>query len=242
MNLLSVIKINIVMIVKVCGMRDPENIRALQQLDVDWMGFIFWPQSPRFVQMVSSRAGIIPDYSSLKEDRPTAKEQTITSNIKRVGVFVDEMPQSIVTRVYNYHLDIVQLHGSESRAMIENLRRTLVPDIQPDIKIMKAISIETADDFKKTADYEGTVDYFLFDTKCQEVGGSGQRFNWALLDEYKGDTPFILSGGIAPDMAEEIMQIKHPQFLGIDLNSRFETEPGVKDIEKIKSFVSLLRK
>ena len=230
------------MIIKVCGMRDPENIRALQQLDIDWMGFIFWPQSPRFVQMVSSRAGIIPDYSSLKEDRPTAKGQTTTTNIKRVGVFVDEMPQSIVTRVYNYHLDIVQLHGSESRAMIENLRRTLVPDIQPNIKIMKAISIGNADDFKKTADYEEVVDFFLFDTKCQEVGGSGRRFDWALLDAYQGGTPFILSGGIAPDMAPDILKIKHPQFLGIDLNSQFETEPGFKDIDKVKAFVNTIRK
>ena len=222
-------------------MREPENIRALQQLDIDWMGFIFWPESPRFVQMVSSHAGIIPDYSSLKEDRPSVKEREETITKKRVGVFVDEMPQSIVTRVYNYHLDIVQLHGAESRAMVENLRRTLVPDIQPDVKIMKAVSIASAADFDKTAEYEGAVDYFLFDTKCQEMGGSGRRFDWSLLDSYRGKTPFLLSGGIAPDMAEEILSIRHPQFFGIDLNSKFETEPGVKDIDGLRSFVETIR-
>ncbi|MBR4388452.1 MAG: phosphoribosylanthranilate isomerase [Prevotella sp.] len=229
------------MIIKVCGMREPENIRALQQLDIDWMGFIFWPESPRFVRMISSRAGIIPDYSSLKEDRASKEEDRPQNRIKRVGVFVDEMPQSIVARVFNYHLNIVQLHGSESKVMIENLRRTLVPDIQPDIQIMKTIAIASADDFKKTEEYEGTVDFFLFDTKCAEMGGSGRTFDWGLISHYQGKTPFLISGGIAPQMAEDIKKFEHPLFYGIDINSQFETEPAVKDIEKIKLFLNALK-
>ena len=229
------------MIIKVCGMREPENIRALQQLDIDWMGFIFWPESPRFVRMISSRAGIIPDYSSLKEDRANKGQESPQNRVKRVGVFVDDMPQSIVARVYNYHLDIVQLHGAESKAMIENLRSTLVPDIQPDIKIMKTIAIASADDFKKTEEYEGTVDFFLFDTKCAEMGGSGRKFEWDLIQRYKGTTPFLSGGGIAPEMVNDIKRINHPLFDGIDINSKFEIEPAVKDIDKIKQFLQALK-
>lgn len=228
------------MIIKVCGMREPDNIRALQQLDIDWVGFIFWPDSPRFVKMISSRAGIIPDYSSFKDDLKADKKQR-GNEVKRVGVFVDDMPQSIVARVYNYHLDIVQLHGDESVAMIENLRRTLVPDIQPNIKIMKTIAIASDDDFKKTAEYEGVVDYFLFDTKCKERGGSGKMFDWKLIDNYNGKTPFLLSGGIDSDMVEQIKQIRHPMLYGVDINSRFEIEPGVKDIDKVRQFVLAMK-
>ena len=229
------------MIIKVCGMREPENIRALQQLDIDWMGFIFWPESPRFVRMISSRAGIIPDYSSLKEDRANKGQESPQNRVKRVGVFVDDMPQSIVARVYNYHLDIVQLHGAESKAMIENLRSTLVPDIQPDIKIMKTIAIASADDFKKTEEYEGTVDFFLFDTKCAEMGGSGRKFDWDLIQSYKGTTAFVIVGGIAPEMVNDIKRINHPLFYGIDINSKFEIEPAVKDIDIIKQFLQALK-
>ena len=128
------------MIIKVCGMREADNIRAVEQLGIDWIGLVFCPSSPRYVQHVSSRAGIIPDYSSLSEDVISA------SPAKRVGVFVDDMPQNIVTAVVNYHLDIVQLHGSESPVMIDNLRRTIDPDIHQGIKVMKAIALSTVDD------------------------------------------------------------------------------------------------
>lgn len=223
------------MVIKVCGMRDADNIRAVTELDIDWLGFIFWQKSPRYVQQISSRAGIIPDYSSL-DGRKFSNER-----LKRVGVFVDDMPQNIVTRVYNYQLDIVQLHGSESPVMIENLRRTLDPDIRPDIKIMKALSIETPSDLQQYKAYESVVDYFLFDTKTQLVGGSGTQFDWSILSQYAGRIPFLLSGGIGPDDVERIKSFHHDQFLGIDLNSKFETEPGVKDVPCLKAFLSQLR-
>ena len=185
------------LIIKVCGMRDADNINDVSALDINWMGFIFYPKSPRYVRQISSNAGIIPDYSSLKE-KATADD---AGRIRRVGVFVDDMPQNIVTRVFNYHLDIVQLHGSESPVMIDNLRRTLDPDIRKGIKIMKAISVKSDDDILKCKDYEGHVDYFLFDTKTPLKGGSGEQFDWSVLQSYDGATPFLLSGGIGPDDA-----------------------------------------
>lgn len=226
------------MIIKVCGMRDAENIRQVAALGIDWMGFIFFPKSPRYVSQLSSNAGIIPDYSSLigKTDNDVS-----ASKVKRVGVFVDDMPQNIVTRVYNYKLDIVQLHGSENTVMIDNLRRTLDPDIHPNIKIMKALNINTADDVAKYKDYEGHVDYFLFDTKTPLKGGSGEQFDWSVLDAYDGKTPFLLSGGIGPDDAERIREFSHPQCIGIDLNSKFETSPAFKDVEKLRNFIEQVR-
>ena len=213
-------------------MRDADNIRAVKESGVDWMGFIFWPDSPRYVQQISSRAGIIPDYSSLTD---------LDTLPKRVGVFVDDMPQNIVTRVVNYQLDIVQLHGNESPVMIDNLRRTLDPDIRPGIEIMKALSISSAEDLQRYHDYVGHVDYFLFDTKTPLVGGSGKQFDWSVLDGYDGDIPFLLSGGIGPDDVERVKSLSHPKLLGIDLNSRFETAPAMKDVELLRQFVAAVR-
>ena len=229
------------MIIKVCGLRDPENIRAIEQLNIDWMGFIFWSESPRYVSMIHSRAGIIPDYNPLPGEQLKTARQTERKGPKRVGVFVDDMPQSIVTRVYNFNLDIVQLHGQESPTMIDNLRRTLDPDIQPGVRIMKAISIASADDLQKCKPYEGVADYFLFDTKCDTVGGGGKKFQWDILDHYTGTTPFLFSGGIGPDDVERIKAFHHPQCIGIDINSRFEREPGLKDVGAIEQFVQQIR-
>lgn len=232
------------MIIKVCGLRETENIREVSKLSVDLLGFIFWPESPRFVRMISSQAGIIPDYSEERLKSAKANETAGTSSsrdISRVGVFVDDMPQNIVTRVYNYRLDYVQLHGNESPTMIENLRRTLEPDIKPGIKIIKAFGIEKPEDLNQCDAYEGLTDLFLFDTKTPAKGGSGKPFDWTVLSDYHGHTPFLLSGGIGPDDVEKIKSFRHPLFAGIDLNSRFETEPGVKDISKLKTFIQDIR-
>lgn len=229
------------MIIKVCGMRDAENIRAVSELDIDMMGFIFWKDSPRFVQMISSNAGIIPDYSEERLNKNRGKVVDDQHRIKRVGVFVDDMPQTIVTRIYNYELDYVQLHGEESCIMIDNLRRTLEPDIRTGVKVIKTISVSSAEDIEKTKEYEGCVDMFLFDTKCPTMGGSGDKFDWSVLSAYKGNTPFLLSGGIGMDDVDRIKSFQHPQFAGIDVNSCFETEPGVKDVEKLRLFIEKLR-
>lgn len=225
------------LIIKVCGMRETDNIAEVSQLAIDWLGFIFWTDSPRYVSQISSHAGIIHDYPSIEKD-----EQLHSSKrISRVGVFVDDMPQNIVARVYNYNLDIVQLHGNESTVMIDNLRRTLDPDIRPGIKIMKAISVASESDVAQYKDYEGHVDYFLFDTKTPLVGGSGNKFDWSVLDAYDGSTPFMLSGGIGPDDVERVRKFNHPRCVGIDINSRFETSPAVKDVDKLRAFVNTVR-
>ena len=214
-------------------MRDAQNIREVSQLGVDMIGMIFYPKSPRYVEMQSSHAGIIPDYA--KEDIGVSVS---SKSPARVGVFVDDMVQNIVTRVVNYHLDYVQLHGNEPREMCENLRSTLDPDIRPGIKIIKAISVSDASDIQKYKEYVGAVDLFLFDTKCKTVGGSGQQFDWQVLDQYDGEVPFLLSGGIGPEDASRLHAFHHPKCIGIDLNSRFEIEPGVKDVEKLKGFLN----
>lgn len=234
------------MMIKVCGMRDSENIRAVAELKVDLMGFIFYPKSPRYVQMISSQAGILPDYSEERLQKMKKRETEETKNTeltypRKVGVFVDDMPQNIVTRVYNYNLDYVQLHGNEQPVMLDNLRRTLDPDIHPGIKIIKAISIKSKDDIRRWRDYWGTADMLLFDTQCSGYGGSGERFDWNVLEDYDGDIPFLLSGGIGPDDAERVLTFHHPMCVGIDLNSRFETEPGIKDVARLKAFIDILR-
>ena len=229
------------MIIKVCGMRDADNIREVSELDIDMMGFIFWKDSPRFVRMISSHAGIIPDYSEERLNKNSGKVVNDQHRIKRVGVFVDDMPQTIVTRIYNYELDYVQLHGEESCIMIDNLRRTLEPDIRTGVKIIKTISVSSAEDIEKTKEYEGCVDLFLFDTKCPTMGGSGDKFDWSVLSAYKGNVPFLLSGGIGMDDVDKIKSFQHPQFAGVDVNSCFETEPGVKDVDKLRLFIEKLR-
>lgn len=223
------------MVIKVCGMRDAQNIREVSQLGVDMIGMIFYPKSPRYVEMQSSHAGIIPDY--VKEDINIKSAKSPA----RVGVFVDDMVQNIVTRVVNYHLDYVQLHGNEPREMCENLRLTLDPDIRPGIKIIKTISVSDASDIQKYKEYVGAVDLFLFDTKCKTVGGSGRQFDWQVLEQYDGEVPFLLSGGIGPEDASRLHAFHHPKCIGIDLNSRFEIEPGVKDVEKLKEFLNAMQ-
>ena len=199
------------MIIKVCGMRDSENIRQVEELRPDWLGFIFWPKSSRYV---STFPGYMPTHA------------------KRVGVFVDEDIETVRQIAGDYALDIIQLHGQESPEYAAQLREW---------EVVKAISVSSREDVMNYKSYEGLVDYFLFDTKCKTVGGSGQQFDWQVLDAYDGQTPFLLSGGIGPDDAERVSAFRHPQCIGIDLNSRFETAPGLKDIHKLKEFIKKLR-
>ena len=216
-------------------MRDAENIQQVIALGVNMIGLIFWPKSPRYVQSFSTNAGIIPDLKN-----PAIKDIS-NPDASYVGVFVDEMPQNVVTHAYNYKLDYIQLHGNESPIYIDNLRKTLVPDILPNVKIIKALSINEKSDVLKWKTYEGHVDMFLFDTKStQTVGGTGKHFDWSLINMYDGNIPFLLSGGIGPDDAEAIKSFKHPMCVGIDLNSRFEKTPGMKDVDKLKAFLKAL--
>ena len=199
-------------------MREPKNIEQVAQLGVDMMGFIFYPKSPRYVSYVLARSDA---------DR----------KVCRVGVFVNDSIPEILDKIHSFSLNAVQMHGNESRELCEQLR-----EANGDIKIIKAISVSNAGDIQKYKEYVGAVDYFLFDTKCKTVGGSGQQFDWQILDEYDGDVPFLLSGGIGLEDAFRIRTFHHSQCVGIDLNSRFEIEPGVKDVEKLNKFLNEIKK
>ena len=206
------------LVIKVCGMREAENIREVEALGIDWMGLIFWPKSSRYVSEM-------PDY--------------LPQDVKRVGVFVNEDLDTVKKKADDYALDLIQLHGSESPDYVRALKTP--SSINPlTSSIIKAFNIATAGDFEQTKDYEGLVDYFLFDTKGPSVGGNGVQFDWDVLKDYHGKTPFLLSGGIGPDDAERIHAFHHPQCIGIDLNSRFELSPGLKDINKLKTFIQAL--
>ena len=170
------------MLVKVCGMREPENIEKVAQLGVDMMGFIFYPKSPRFASQSVAR---------------TAADK----NVCRVGVFVNESAGLISDKIHQFDLNAVQLHGNESREFCELLHKQ-----NGLLKVIKVISVSTAGDIQKYKEYVGAVDYFLFDTKCKTVGGSGQQFDWQVLENYDGDVPFILSGGIGPEDVEKLKE------------------------------------
>ena len=202
------------MIVKVCGMRDAENIRAVEALGLDMMGFIFWPRSSRYVS-----------------EKPTY----LPVKCKRVGVFVDEDIEQVRCLADEYALDVIQLHGHESPAYCARLEGR---------HLIKAFNIAASEDLPQTEAYEGLVDYFLFDTKGKSVGGNGEKFDWSVLSAYPGPTPYLLSGGIGPDDAEVLTSPLSPltseKCVGIDLNSRFEVAPGLKDIAALRRFLTQL--
>ena len=230
-------------LIKVCGVRDEENIKQLLALDIDMIGFVFCPDSPRYVQMISSMAGIIPDYSKDRYEKQsgTFTETDDMNRVKRMGVFSDDMPQNIITRIYNYNLDYVQLQGEESLVMIDNLRRSVDPDIRAGIKIVKTISVASVADLEQCKAYEGHADLLRFDARCSADDSRENKFDWSLLDAYHGKTPFLLSGDIGLEDAELLRKFQHPMCVGIEVNSRFETAPGVKDINLLKRFIVEVR-
>ncbi len=195
--------------IKVCGMRDAENIRDVERLGIDMMGFICWERSPRYV-------GEVPAY---------------LPKCERVGVFVNQSLDEIQKYNEAFEFSYIQLHGSESPEFCQIVRE------KTGSKVIKAISISSEADLALANQYEGLVDLHLFDTKCTSFGGSGKQFSWGILRDYRNALPFLLSGGIGPEDAERLRQFHHPKCLGFDINSRFEIEPGIKDIEKIKIFI-----
>lgn len=205
--------------IKVCGMRDADNIRAVEALGIDIMGFIFWYGSGRYV---SSPPAYLPE------------------NCLRAGVFVDAEPRDILVAAKAYRLDCIQFHGSETPEYIAYLRR-LTARLKPDMRYIKSIPVTTADDLGQTPQYENVCDLFLFDTKGKLPGGNGSQFDWGVLQNYGGQLPYLLSGGIGPGDAERIRAFEAPGCIGIDLNSRFETAPGMKDAEALKTFIDKIR-
>ncbi|MDN3579992.1 phosphoribosylanthranilate isomerase [Mucilaginibacter flavus] len=203
--------------IKVCGLKDPENINAVAALGPDYVGFICYSLSPRFI------TGLPVDIAA-----------SLPSNIQKTGVFVNESAETIQSLIDTYRFDVIQLHGDESPEFSNSFKNK--------VSVFKAFGLDENFDFEQLNNYVNNVDYFLFDTKTKGYGGSGKTFDWAILDNYKLNVPFFLSGGISLDNLEEIKKINHPQFYGVDLNSRFETEPGVKDIEKLKQAFDIIKK
>ena len=202
------------MIIKVCGMRDAQNIRKVEALGIDWIGLVFYPPSPRYV---------------------AAKPAYLPVSTPLVGVFVDADIRQIMQKADDYRLSLIQLHGHESPQYCNSLRAAL-----PTVRIIKAISVAGIHSVRSAADYEGMVDYLLFDTHCVQRGGSGRTFDHHLLSHYVGQTPFLLSGGLSVADAEDLSRLNHPRLAGYDLNSRFESAPALKDTNLIQQFINHL--
>jgi phosphoribosylanthranilate isomerase len=204
--------------IKICGMRESENIMAAAELKPDFMGFIFYRQSPRY-------AGELLNPEVLTN---------LSADIRKTGVFVNSEFNEITETVGKFYLDAVQLHGAESPELCSRLKET-------GILVMKAFNIMESLSNAKFKDFISCTDYFLFDAMTVNWGGSGQKFDWKLLDSYTPAHPFFLSGGISPLDTYHIAGISNSSFYGIDLNSRFEIKPGLKDIEILKKFIYGLR-
>ncbi|MDY0780169.1 phosphoribosylanthranilate isomerase [Tenacibaculum sp. IB213877] len=200
--------------IKVCGMKYPENILKIAALQPDYVGFIFYDKSPRNFE------GIIPE---------------LPKSTKKVGVFVNEYLEILVSLVEEYKLDVIQFHGDESVDYIKQLKTHL-----PKVEIIKVFGIKDEFDFSVLEDYIDVVDYFLFDTKGENRGGNGVTFNWEVLKDYPYTKPYFLSGGIGLNEVEDLMSFLQKQesqcCYAVDVNSKFEIEPGLKSVEKIQKF------
>jgi phosphoribosylanthranilate isomerase len=203
--------------IKVCGLKMPENIQAVAALNPDYMGFIFYEHSPRYVE------------------NPTEEIlQNIPASVQKTAVFVNESAEEINALIGKYHFDAIQLHGDENPDFAHSFRNK--------VKVIKAFGVDNTFNFDKLNDYVNKVDYFLFDTKTEKHGGSGKPFDWSVLNNYQLDVPFFLSGGISPENLEQVLNLNHPRLYGIDLNSKFEDTPGIKNIEQLTKAFETVKK
>ena len=197
-------------------MKFAQNREETEQLPVDLLGYIFYAPSKRFI-------GENPDPGLFNSAKP------------KVAVFVDENAFEIMALAKNFDFEYIQLHGKENPKTCGMLKKQ-------GLKIIKVFPVDESFKFENTQAYEKVADYFLFDTKTKLPGGSGKKFNWEILEKYTGHTPFFLSGGIGPEDVEQIKAFSHPKLTGIDLNSGFEDDPGLKNIEKLKQFIEEIGK
>jgi len=203
---------------KICGMREPTNMLAVSALMPDYMGFIFYPRSKRYAAHLSS-----------------VFTRKLPKTIKKTGVFVDEDIEKVQERLVEFELSALQLHGEESPSYCAALKV-----FSPETEVIKAFGVEESFDFESLIPYANMVDYFLFDTQTPDHGGSGKRFDWALLESYTLDVPYFLSGGIGLDSVAEIRKIKDERLYAIDINSKFELEPGLKNLVQLTEFKNQL--
>ncbi|MEQ9440399.1 MAG: phosphoribosylanthranilate isomerase [Cyclobacteriaceae bacterium] len=205
---------------KICGMKYPDNLLEVSALQPDYLGFIFYEKSPRYMVDTLSAEDIaaLPD------------------RIQKIGVFVNATNDHMKERIAQFGLNGLQLHGDESPEQCRQLQ-------EAHYLVIKVFRLgEERFDFSRLSAYEPYVDYFLFDTQTQQYGGSGQSFNWSQLQQYTLTTPFFLSGGISMNNLDRALQLDHPQLFGLDVNSRFETAPGRKNIDQLQKLVNELRK
>jgi phosphoribosylanthranilate isomerase len=240
--------------IKVCGMREPQNIVDVVALGVDYIGFIFYEQSPRYVHDSLLLWGGVQGWD----------------NTQKVGVFVNHSIDFILEKIKEFGLDLVQLHGQETVEFCKELRRTLPTvanfgnsymgavgentnngeETLPTVanfgngyqKIIKVFSVGEEFDFDQLNPYKPFVDYFLFDTKGKNLGGNGTTFDWSILKNYDNEVPFFLSGGIDIQHIEEIKKLRNLNIHALDINSKFEVSAGVKEIGKIKLFIESIKK
>lgn len=200
--------------IKICGMQQSENIKDVATFQPDYMGFIFYPKSPRFA------GGLDPEVVA-----------AIPTSICKVGVFVNENIENILATAFKYQLNAIQLHGNESPETCAKLRDTK-------LIVIKALSIASETDLEAASKYQENVDLLLFDTKTPLYGGSGQQYDWTILEKYHGYVPFFLSGGIGSNDTTRILHFHHPLLYGVDINSRFETRTGEKNIAALTAFMN----
>jgi len=203
--------------VKVCGMREWENIQQIVELSPDYLGFIHYKESPRDVTNLKMRFVV----------------QSLPDEVAPVAVFVDADINLVKEKIKENGYTHVQFHGNESPEHCRN--------IMSNVKIIKTFNIDEEFDFSELDDYEQVCDYYLFDTKSGGPGGSGKQFDWNLLTKYEGNKPFFLSGGIGEKDVEKIKSLVMPGLFAIDVNSKFEIEPAVKDSGKLDPFIKAIR-
>lgn len=198
--------------IKVCGITDMKQLQQLDGLDIEFAGLIFYPESPRYVG-----------------DKLSGKDvKKADFDLRKVGVFVNPELIDVLDAIDEYGLDVVQLHGDESPEMCD--------DLSTEVEVIKAFRITGDEDIDElVAPYDAVCDYYLFDTGGlkESFGGTGQQFDWNILSKAKIEKPFFLSGGIGVEDLARVKAFKHPDLFGVDVNSRFESSPGIKDMSKI---------
>ena len=208
--------------IKVCGITQFKQLQQLEALNIDYAGLIFYKDSPRYMG-----------------DKITGKQvKEADFDLKKVGVFVNPGYAELLDAIDEYGLDIVQLHGNETPEMCEEL--------SAEVEVIKAFRIAgdvSINIDEMVADYDAVCDYYLFDTAGlkESFGGTGQQFDWGILKKAKIEKPFFLSGGIGPDDAQKVKTFKHPDFFAIDVNSKFEMAPGLKDMASILKFLQAFK-
>lgn len=202
--------------IKICGLKYPANIREVAVFEPDFMGFIFYPQSPRYV----GPGFVMP--------------ADVPAKTARVGVFVNQQPETILQVASAHKLTHIQLHGYES------------PDdcyilYKHGYSLIKAFGVDAAFNFDVLKPYLDVTDYFLFDTRSKQYGGSGRAFNWTVLEKYTWNKPFFLSGGLSPALLKANGLPRHPCLFALDVNSGVEDEPGLKNTTQIQNFIHIVK-